>query len=225
MQRQSFTVPIEPLEPRALLAAQLVADLNPTTPWTLPRGITALGDHAFFYRPDSGLWETDGTVAGSHFVAPLLGTPTTNPAAFPGAGLVVYGTSVSQWGVVRSDGTEAGTFFLTRDVPSQPQNFYPVGPTLFWFGIDITVNLRYDLWKSDGTAEGTRRVTGVGQGAGDVVGLHGKAYFRTPRPGKADMNCGPATAPPRARRAWPTCSRGRRARRPRTSPSSATRFT
>jgi ELWxxDGT repeat protein len=154
--RRSTTLPIEPLEPRRHLAAQLVADVNPVSEGTSNANSIVLNDTLYFGW-GSGLWKTDGTLEGTQRVA------ETSPAqdlwfeqfeSFPAAGAFLF-TGVVEPNVVavfRSDGTPQGTVRLavTRSVTPR---FHVAGRQAFWFSDD-------ELWVTDGTVGGTAKLAG-----------------------------------------------------------------
>jgi ELWxxDGT repeat protein len=156
----------EPLEPRQLLSAVLVKDIN-----TQPVGIDPAGvasDGAYYYGAatelGAGLWRSDGSPAGTQLIKAI------NPRsrAFVPTNLCdVSGTVFFQandgnvggelW---KSDGTASGTV-LVKDLRTGPQGSDPkdltaVGNTLFFAALEPDgVVPQYGLWTSDGTADGT----------------------------------------------------------------------
>ncbi len=101
------------LEPRRLLAAQLVADVNPVSPGTQAADATVLNDTLFFGW-GNGLWKTDGTEGGTSRVATVganLDTWYSDLAPLPRAGVFLFrGRSAPDTpAVFRSDGTPEGT--------------------------------------------------------------------------------------------------------------------
>ena len=150
---------IDSLEPRAYLAAQLVADLNPVTFSTLPAALTPVGASAYFVRNTNELWQTDGTVPGSHRVGTFGGTiySFTALTALPAAGALIF---EKDYTVYRTDGTAAGTFPLA----SLNEHAYPTftdSARVFWqvnYAHWPTFQPHRELWTSDGTVAGTRKV-------------------------------------------------------------------
>src|SRR5207244_829188 len=70
----------EPLEPRQLLAAQLVKDLAPGSADTNPTDVTIVGQQLFFSGNDYqqthlGLYRSDGTAAGTGLVQAFSEAP------------------------------------------------------------------------------------------------------------------------------------------------------
>ncbi|AFE06532.1 hypothetical protein COCOR_05709 [Corallococcus coralloides DSM 2259] len=113
-----------------------------------------------------GLWQTDGTEAG---------TRLTNPGVLNARNLGVSNGRVYLTGLnsslgnelYTSDGTPGGTFVL-KDIAvgsksSEPSGFAPLG-ALTLFSADDGTSGR-ELWKTDGTPAGTVRVADINSGA------------------------------------------------------------
>jgi ELWxxDGT repeat protein len=122
----------------------------------------------------STLWSTDGTAAGTE---PLFDLPDTYVADLRSFGdrLYFHGERLesSEDFLLESDGTEAGTRELFPSSGFNPTHFLRFGGQTFI--VDDG-----SLWKTDGTAEGTRQVTdpaGPIQGALDLAALGDRIYF------------------------------------------------
>lgn len=145
-----------------------VADIFPGPSWSNPRYLTSFHGTLLFIANDptlgGSLWKSDGTAAGTTRVAGL------DSAFSSPAGLTVVGDAVffsaydSSHGreLWKTDGTTEGTVFVADVHPASPYGYprssYPqsltaVGDTLFFTAQD-DIHGR-ELWKSDGTAEGT----------------------------------------------------------------------
>lgn len=123
------------------------------------------------------LWSTDGTPEGTRLFADLVPGPT---GSYPGysvqhllctGGFFVFKEHLyfgadSPWGHVlwRSDGTPEGTAVFAdpagnfENVPCWPAAYAQVGDTLY-FSAQALGSTQKQLWRSDGSFEGTRAVT------------------------------------------------------------------
>jgi ELWxxDGT repeat protein len=134
--------------------------------------IATIGETLYFTHSSwsvESLWKTDGTAAGTQFVAhvdaldPLywdylpVGIGIGETMLFPGFD-AEHGSEL--W---RTDGTESGTFLVkdispdyhsSTDYPisSRPGNFANFDGKVYFFALDEE---GHDLWKTDGTSEGT----------------------------------------------------------------------
>jgi ELWxxDGT repeat protein len=143
----------------------------------------------FYFNTGNELWKTDGTTAGTVIIKQFqnLGSPTTSLTV--GAGNLFFfandGTTGNElW---KSDGTTNGTV-LVKDINPNGDAF-PSGytqlrvwgnDTLFFSADNGTDGL--ELWKSDGTAQGTVMVKDINPGAASSspqYGIYhnGKLYF------------------------------------------------
>jgi ELWxxDGT repeat protein len=123
------------------------------------------------------LWRTDGTPAGTSFVAELRpGADGMRIGNFTAAGDVVVFSALAegQGGAAelwRTDGTAAGTTRVSPDVgvivdtayPDPPVRPVAVGGTVYFRGTSPTGS--YGLWRTDGTAGGTTflQATSIGE--------------------------------------------------------------
>jgi ELWxxDGT repeat protein len=122
------------------------------------------------------LWKSDGTAAGTVAVATDAVTPAgvTRVQPLPGGGGVVFAAAApatsGNWELWRSDGTSEGTRLVKEIRPGNASpfgnindlEFERVGAALY-FAADDGVNGR-ELWKTDGTAEGTTLVADIQPG-------------------------------------------------------------
>jgi ELWxxDGT repeat protein len=143
---------------------------------TAPQSLTAWNDTLFFTADDRvhgrQLWESDGTDAGTFMVKAITsGSAGSDPQDLTAGKGALFFTAVTP-GVGRelweSDGTEAGTVMVKDINPTINGAFgYPtfgsrltnVNGTIF-FAADDGVHGK-QLWKSDGTEQGTVRITSV----------------------------------------------------------------
>jgi trimeric autotransporter adhesin len=189
---------VQRLEPRLMLAAQLVADLNTGTPGSNPGTMVDLNGTLFFIADDGvhgkELWKSDGTSTGTVMVKDI------KPGAGAGIGswLINFGgrlffaadDGVNGMELWRSDGTAEGTLLL-KDIhaggsSSPGANFTDdhrtrlvVGDTLYFRATDATGD---ELWKTDGTRRGTVQVKDIVSGAGSsspgqLTELKGRVVF------------------------------------------------
>jgi ELWxxDGT repeat protein len=169
---------------------------GPVNPY--PTGLVRFHD-ALFFRAGDGtwdatLWRTDGSAAGTTSLDhDESGNAIRNPSNLTVAGTFLYffandrypSSSVELW---RTDGTIAGTKRLHRfespDAPFFSSLFSgamsPLGNTLLFAGYDAQHGA--ELWKSDGTPEGTGPVADLKPGAASsdpssIVTLDDHAFF------------------------------------------------
>ncbi|HSG39255.1 MAG TPA: ELWxxDGT repeat protein, partial [Thermoanaerobaculia bacterium] len=131
-----------------------------------PKGTTAvarLGSEVFALTLDNenpGLWKTDGTLAGTVPAAEIsnsdLGLPSELVAS---GGKLFIKTFLDRLWV--SDGTQAGTYLLETG-GDNPVNLVDSGGTLFFTA--GTNAAGSELWKSNGTPEGTFMVKDIRPG-------------------------------------------------------------
>jgi ELWxxDGT repeat protein len=119
------------------------------------------------------LWRSDGTNAGTFPLRPSMEYPPRDPASMAEAGEYLYFSAnddVHGTALWRTDGTLSGTTLVKDispvvDIPNNSGSpgttdeigdFLGVGDTLYFRGDDSFSGS--ELWKSDGTADGTIRV-------------------------------------------------------------------
>ena len=170
----------ERCEPRVLLAAVMVADLYTAPASSDPQQIVDVDGTALFSAeaPGTGaeLWKSDGTVAGTVLVKDVTpGTVGSAPASFVDLGGAVLFTAYPGSGRVRqlwrTDGTAAGTSRVTDAVDVDAESVVQQGQydlvahdgAVYFRGIGAD-GAGAELWRSDGTAAGTRRVKDIRPG-------------------------------------------------------------
>jgi len=155
---------------------ELFKDINAGSASSDPRELTEVNGTLFFVANDGAngedLWKTDGTYAGTVMVKDVNPGDLTNVngTLFFSAEDADHGTEL--W---MSDGTTVGTAMVkdifegtytkehgTYPLSSNPLNLVNVGGTLFFTAYDHTSGR--ELWKSDGTADGTALVKDIFQG-------------------------------------------------------------
>src|SRR3954471_24922432 len=182
----------------AIAAAQdrayQVADIAPNTPaqnqggWVYPsffQPVTA-GD-VFLAPAGTGLpsiWRTDGTPDGTRPV--VAGAAIGNGALIGSNGQRAYfAASASNAGTTAlwaTDGTPGGTVLLKaglgvhHETGFEPDTAVLEG-RLFFHDCAPRPSTACDLWTSDGTVEGTRKLTELGHRATRLTGSAGVVYF------------------------------------------------
>lgn len=147
----------------------------------MPTDFTALGPLVLFTAstPETGaeLWRSDGTIAGTSIVADIAAGPDgSEPRALTAlAGALYFIADDSQHGheLWRSDGSEAGTR-LVRDINRGQASSVPSGRdharlasangVLLFAATDGAHGT--ELWRSDGTADGTTLLVDTAPGIG-----------------------------------------------------------
>lgn len=122
------------------------------------------------------LWRSDGTTAGTYMIKDF-GLSQFVASYYMPAGnnfyiiLVTPGTGNVLW---KSDGTESGTqpVKVISDLPYGPVNnnypsFAALGSTLYFTGLDAAHGK--ELWKTDGTEDGTVLVADINAGTGSSL--------------------------------------------------------
>ncbi len=157
----------------------LVGDLAPGPPSSDPYGTVAVGDIACFFAGSDGrvvLWSSDGTAEGTSVVDPLAATD-----GFGGTGLAAIGDALY---FAADDGTHGPELWVTRPgqaAAAMVRDLLPgsdgAAPALLgaFDGQLIFAAAAGDgvraLWRSDGTAAGTERLTGIDIAAADARGV------------------------------------------------------
>jgi ELWxxDGT repeat protein len=168
--------------------AYLVKDINLTPSrdsGSNPRNFVTIAGISYFSADDgihgNELWRTDGTGSGTRMVKDIWpGEHYSGPLSLTdvdGRLFFVAGSGGYHCGLWRSDGTSAGTL-LVREFPGTmdgcftlydhlgPKQLTVVNGRLFFVADDDTHGS--ELWKSDGTAEGTVMLRDIREG--DEIG-------------------------------------------------------
>jgi ELWxxDGT repeat protein len=196
-----FCLSLLPALPSSAATASLVRDigvLEPSFPSSSGgvQGILPLPGKALLTAIDSSgleLWASDGTPAGTALLRDLCpGECSSSPRLLGAAGKVGFFTPDNDFGRLptelwASDGTPAGTFLLTSSASGGPGTCTggatgsgTLGSSLFFPG--ETSGAGCELWKSDGTVAGTRRVADLAPGSASespygFTAAGGKLYF------------------------------------------------
>lgn len=152
--------------------ARRLKDIAPGTASSAPRDFVQLGDIVLFTATDGShgreLWRTDGTPAGTVMVRDIRrGPDSSNPGSltvFQGRVYFAADDGVHGGELWRSDGTSSGTR-LVKDIDPDGSALvtgHP-GEVSWWAVLDdalyFEAHRRYgELWRSDGTSAGTRRL-------------------------------------------------------------------
>jgi ELWxxDGT repeat protein len=158
----------------------MVKDIRPGDYGSSPGNFEVMGDMLYFQANDgsngSELWATDGTESGTVMVADIFdGASGGNPSHFTVVGSTLYfnansGTNGSElW---KTDGTTSGTYMVKDIYPgsgSSSPNYLTVvgngfgGEVLYFSASDGSFG--YELWRTDGTVEGTAMVKDIRYGS------------------------------------------------------------
>lgn len=159
--RRPCSLAPETLESRHLLATDLLASFAPNAPLSSrPTELLPVGDRVFF-QADFGasggvqLWSTDGTSEGTKPVGVSQGGLIQDYAAVNGR--LIF--QASDRSVVSTDGGEP-TVLLRSSVDGSPTQFVAFGDDVVF--IATTEDSETVLFRSDGTAEGTRVIEELG---------------------------------------------------------------
>jgi len=153
----------------------MITDINPSGD-SRPGWLINVDGMLYFSARDSTygdeLWKSDGTAAGTVLVKDINLSGGSDLSRFMAVGKTIFfpaDDGVHGRELWKSDGTDSGTV-LVKDVYPGPTTgllydftFTEVDGTLYFSGDDDT-SLGQQLWQSDGTAEGTVRLTNIDQG-------------------------------------------------------------
>lgn len=163
----------------------LVKDINPTG-FSSPEFMTKVGDRLFFNANDGihgqELWVSDGTEVGTYMILDLIpgpdGSVPQRMAELNGKALFQVDDNIDgmQWYI--SDGTASGTVSVGNVHAGGPGialetcgfwGYYAeqAGGTVFFTGEDAAHGL--ELWKTDGTPQGTTLVMDITPGPLDAL--------------------------------------------------------
>ena len=168
----------------------LVADISPGATGSNPMNFAVMNDVLYFAATDadgSELWRSDGTSVGTTRVTDFC--PGASCSAQP-SDLVTVGTKLFfQCAASQNDGelcTYDGTTIATvKDIYPGATGSYPANITAFGSGVLFTAHepaTGEELWFSDGTAGGTKRLSDITPGSGDagiqtITVAGNRAYF------------------------------------------------
>lgn len=151
---------------------------------TVQESIGVLGGAAI-WRMSSGLWRSDGTVAGTYMLAAL---PTqqgvTNSVILDGVLMIGVRNSTvidAPFTLYRTDGTIEGTRVLSTSVPYYNRTIAACAGRVYFAAADAATGV--ELWSTDGTVTGTSLAVdltpaeGVSSGIGWVVSDGTRVYL------------------------------------------------
>jgi ELWxxDGT repeat protein len=157
----------------------IVADINPGDGSSAPEGMKVFQDRIYFAASNTTtgreLWSTDGTEDGTSLVRDINpAAADALPSVFVRFGDALYFraqdgvTGLELW---KTQGTEETTVQVI-DLHPGAEGSIPTFPTVFrdalYFSADdkFTPGLGWDreLWRTDGTAEGTERISDINPG-------------------------------------------------------------
>jgi len=145
-------------------------------------GFVALGSRVYFAA--SGLWQTDGTAAGTSVIDRVGGNELSGVSNLREVGGALYFFAVlGDWGLFRSDGTAQGTVEV-QSLAGFPaaDELTPFGGGLAFAASDSNRVYGQELWFTDGTAAGTRMVKDILPGSAHsyprgLTVVSGRLYF------------------------------------------------
>ncbi|HEY4632638.1 MAG TPA: ELWxxDGT repeat protein, partial [Candidatus Limnocylindrales bacterium] len=152
-----------------------------------PSNLIVFDGHLYFTANDGTngveLWKSDGTGAGTVLVADLNpGAAGSSPASLTVMGNALFFSALTADGGRELYRLDAGpsTPVLLRDIApgtesAGPSLLTPVGGTLF-FVADPGTRIP-ELWRTDGTAEGTQRVSAEPRSPFGLTNVNGTLYF------------------------------------------------
>src|SRR6266480_6174484 len=171
---------VEAIEPRMMLAASMVADLNIAAVDNSIRALGHLGNVALFEHEigkHSSLYRSDGTKAGTVPLADFKQYTILDPIQTIGTSFFFTEENDSTPSLWKTDGTVAGTIKLAA---VQALGAHAViGNTLFFAELTNFDDYpqRAALWKTDGTAAGTVRLSGdIGISQTEMTAFDGAVY-------------------------------------------------
>ncbi len=166
----------------------LVKDINPG--WgSTPVNLVVVNDSLYFAADDGThgyeLWKSDGTETGTFLVKDIYpGYISSGPGSLTdmnGTLVFIAGDGTHGIELWSSDGTEAGTTLIKDVIPNDPDYQYQlpdeltlVEDTLYFTAFDELHGV--ELWKSDGTEEGTVLVKDIYPGFAE----YGQPYHSNP---------------------------------------------
>lgn len=156
----------------------MVKDINPESPGSFPSVLTVIGSTLYFAAStpgtNGGLWKSDGTEVGTVEVLPVAnGGPSGwhSPLVFDGNLYFAAASATDGIELWRSDGSAEGTAVFKDIRPSgdSSSDSVPFDFSLVPGGFVFSAandSLGRELWRSDGTAQGTVALPEINPGPG-----------------------------------------------------------
>jgi ELWxxDGT repeat protein len=149
---------------------QMFVDIRSGKPSSGPGSLTISGSTLFFHAATDAygreLWKTNGTPQGTHMVKEIRpGVNTSGPKFMTdveGTLYFAFNDAVHGNEFWKSDGTPEGTSLAFELKPGTPSGIDDRTYKVFTTGGYIYIYRPDRLWGSDGTQEGTKNITGVG---------------------------------------------------------------
>jgi ELWxxDGT repeat protein len=171
----------------------LVKDINSGEDGSAPQPLTSIGDTLYFFADDGvhgrELWKSDGTAEATVLVKDISDGDTYVSEMTDVNGTLFFEASDGdQWELWKSDGTAAGTVFVWDggfEHGAYLSNLTNVNGTLFFTAdaLNDQIGLGEELWRSDGTEEGTTLVKnirpqpGFSSYPGGLTNVEGMLFF------------------------------------------------
>ncbi|MBT5605246.1 MAG: SUMF1/EgtB/PvdO family nonheme iron enzyme [Lentisphaerae bacterium] len=170
----------------------LVKDVKPGSASSSPSSVVELNGILYFTADDgitAGLWKTDGTEPGTAFVAEVNSAGSSSSRGMIGVNGMLYllTSGGGNWELWKSDGTEAGTSLVKQIAEeshsSGPARFTYANGLLYFMADDgIADGHGLELWRTDGTEEGTVLVKDINPAGSSylssLTAFNGALYFQ-----------------------------------------------
>jgi ELWxxDGT repeat protein len=157
----------------------LVKDINSGSSSSYPDYLTVINDTLFFVADDGihgeELWKSDGTEEGTVMLKDIYNGSTksnvTCPTVLRNTLFFTANDGINGYELWKSDGTQEGTV-IVKDIDEGGGSSYPYNYPEYFVIIENTLYFTADdginggeLWKSDGTQEGTVMVKDIDEGS------------------------------------------------------------
>ena len=156
---------------------ELTGVARAATTGLVPSDLTVFNDQMLFSgndaRGQTGLWGSNGTAAGTHELTGIIGAETTGVGLDP-SGLTIYNGEVlfrgidssGLYGLWETNGTAVGTHEVTGIAGAATTGVGFLPSNLTNYNAELLFTARdssglYGLWVTNGTAAGTRELTGI----------------------------------------------------------------